>query len=142
MRAGRATQGAPRLVYRRLPEPLPNSPRRYGWFVKGPGLEIGIQPSEAGILLAAMLARAPVRCADFVEALWGEDPEGGPLSAEKAVHVYVCRLNSALRAFGWHIRGRRSGGGYSLVRLGRAQGRRPGRQAAPGTAELNRKGLQ
>ena len=116
----------PRLVFKRLPEPPPHCPRayRYGWFIVSGKFERGIQPQEAGVLVAMIFAKAAVKCADLIDALWGDDPEGGPLHAEKAVHVYVCRLNKTLRAFGREIKGQRGrDGGYRLIRL-------PERQAA------------
>ena len=118
----------PRLIHRRYRVRGSHNTCRSGWAVVGKGMEINLCPNEAGVLLAAMFAPGIVRVGEIIDALWGDDPEGGPDSAEKAVHVYVCRLNQVLRGFGWEIRGRQTGGGYRLERFsGKAVPRVPGR---------------
>ena len=91
---------SPRVVY------TPNAKRpgrQYGWGVIGDKARIELQPQEAGVLLAVMFIRS-ARREELIDALWGDDENGGPLCANNTLNVHVYKLNKKLRPFGWRIR--------------------------------------
>jgi hypothetical protein len=45
----------------------------------------------------------PVTLKRIIGQLYGDAPDGGPLSAENAVRVYLCKLRPALRSVGVRI---------------------------------------
>lgn len=100
---------SPRVIYAPVAE---RTSRRYGWGVVNGREKVKLQPQEAGVLLAVMFA-PPVKYREIIEALWGDDEDGGPLCAENAVRVYVWKLNKKLRPLGWQVRGRHTVG-YKL----------------------------
>lgn len=56
--------------------------------------------------LIDVLAKAypkPVEHWRLVHALYGDDPNGGPETADKIISVYMCRLRPKLRPLGWTI---------------------------------------
>lgn len=60
---------------------------------------IKLKPAEVRTL-AALSGRRIVSLDHLVEALWGDDPGGGPLCAEEVLRTYVCKL----RKQGFRIR--------------------------------------
>jgi DNA-binding response OmpR family regulator len=77
----------------------------------------GKQPAR----LLAILANAPgkvVHHAALIEAIWGDDADGGPLSASKQVQVLMCYLRKSLAAGRLPVRiVTHRGVGYELVLL-------------------------
>lgn len=74
-------------------------------------------PHQAQVLLRELIDRGPRRTRDLVRALWGHDPDGGPLCPENAVRVHIVSIKRALRN-GWDLRnlGNAAVGIYALER--------------------------
>ena len=115
---------APRLIHRKRSAPLRRGPSHCGWFLVGCGMEIPISPISAEILLSAMLSRITPDREDLIDVFWGDREDGGPLYADKIIHVYVCKLNKNLREFGWELSQLGDKKGYSLRRAVKKQPRR------------------
>ncbi|MGC4407545.1 helix-turn-helix domain-containing protein [Rhizobium rosettiformans] len=52
----------------------------------------------------------------LIEKVWGDCPDGGPLSAPIAVRGHICTARKKLEKAGWTIRAQK-GHGYRLERL-------------------------
>ena len=66
-----------------------------------------VHPYRQTFKVAAMLFARPgkmVRIDSIINELWGNDPNGGPLSARRAVNVQVCLLRAMLRDLGAQCR--------------------------------------
>lgn len=63
------------------------------------------------VILKVFLERYPrqVPKAVLINALWGLDPNGGPLSVDNGISVRVHQLNVRLRPYGWAIKGQGMG---------------------------------
>lgn len=66
-------------------------------------LETGLTPYEASTLLALASTRAHISKAELIDALYGDDPDGGPDFADSVVKVHICRLRRKLAPYGWKI---------------------------------------
>ena len=63
--------------------------------------EKSVYMPRSEITLAALLAKNYGRVTTRSEidmALWGDDPNGGPVTADKIIHLYATKLRTALRA--------------------------------------------
>lgn len=70
-------------------------------------------PLTGGVLRALMSARAPMPLHDLVMAVYADDPNGGPESADQCVRIAIHRLRPKLRDIGWNIQ-RFGWSGYAL----------------------------
>jgi DNA-binding response OmpR family regulator len=52
----------------------------------------------------------------LIEKVWGDCPDGGPLTARDGIRTLVCHLRKKLEKVGWTIRAQK-GHGYRLERL-------------------------
>lgn len=83
----------------------------------GPTVEVlrELSPNEALIFLCIMQAGvAGVTVEDLIDGTYGDDPEGGPLSARKVIHVLKHRLAAKALKHGFRIHNV-SGRRYVLV---------------------------
>lgn len=72
----------------------------------------GLTGRERQVLTCIASGRGAAVSSDtIISAIWGDDPEGGPLSADNLIKVMTCRL----RKKGFNIV-TRYGFGYCLVR--------------------------
>lgn len=65
------------------------------------GRAVRLQPQV--FTIATILFDRPRRLVStewIFQVLWGNDPNGGPLTARRAVNVQVCHLRAALRELG------------------------------------------
>ena len=56
----------------------------------------------------------------LVDSVYSDDPDGGPLHAERSVHVQLCLANKRLAAAGMRMKADKRGGQgafYTLVRI-------------------------
>lgn len=84
-------------------------------------LQIPLPPRELAFL-KALTAVHPRPCTKeyLFEAMYGDRPDGGPLSGGRIVITYAYALRKALAAYGWTIPliyGSGGQGRYRLVRL-------------------------
>ena len=56
-----------------------------------------------------------VRRRDLADALYGDDPDGGPLDLDNCLESFVCRVRKAIAPAGFAIKANRHVG-YQLVR--------------------------
>lgn len=71
--------------------------------------EVGIDLSKGqrDLVDAVYLAGAHgIQTDRLIHKIYGDDPNGGPDDARKAIHVRICQANKKLRVRGWHIHGR------------------------------------
>lgn len=60
---------------------------------------------------------------DLFDYLYSDDPDGGPLSGNKAIHVRICSTNKKLKLDGLRIRAPRGGvGGHTNYVLEKLRG--------------------
>jgi hypothetical protein len=93
------------------PEYLRRECRYKGW-------PTALTPQEAEVLLVMLLRSPEATTADvLIDALWGDDPDGGPSTAESDIRIFIGRLRAKLpgviggrRGFGWHLQGSSSRG--------------------------------
>ncbi len=52
----------------------------------------------------------------LIEKVWGDCPDGGPLSAALGIRTHICHARRKLEKAGWTIRAQK-GHGYRLERL-------------------------
>lgn len=52
----------------------------------------------------------------LIEKVWGDCPDGGPLSADLGIRTHICHARKKLEKAGWTIRAQK-GHGYRLERL-------------------------
>lgn len=52
----------------------------------------------------------PISHAGLLQVVYGDDPDGGPMTADHVIGVMACRLRKELRKYGWTIPHNRSGG--------------------------------
>ena len=52
----------------------------------------------------------------LIEKVWGDCPDGGPLSADRGIRTHICHARKKLEKAGWTIRAQK-GHGYRLERL-------------------------
>lgn len=70
---------------------------------------VKLRPTEVRLLFA-LRSRRIASHGMIVDALWGDDPDGGPLCAEEVIRTYICNL----RKKGFRIR-TLYGQGYLLL---------------------------
>lgn len=75
-----------------------------------------LSPTEAKLLLALKRHDRSVSINELMDALWGDDPSGGPLSAGQEIRVMVskCRRRIEKTDLAWSIKNTH-GFGYRLV---------------------------
>jgi hypothetical protein len=56
--------------------------------------------------------RPGITAQELRDRVWADDPDGGPLTDTKCLHVHVAQLNVLLRPLGIMVRSR--GGGYCI----------------------------
>jgi hypothetical protein len=77
--------------------------------------EVSSSPTEQKIFDLVCASPHGITRDEIVDALYGSDPEGGPLSAHNAVSVHLVRLNKKLLLRGMQIKGwGHSGTGFHL----------------------------
>lgn len=84
-----------------------------------PGLaalrHLSLPPRERQVLDVLINAYPrPLSTRQIVDRVYGDDPSGGPETAENAVRVYMWRLRQKLETFGWTAKKEK---GRSGVRL-------------------------
>lgn len=120
----------PRLY---LPPPQPRRPRRPRPSIDGEQVLALVRGRVARRLVEALL-RHPggLAIGALIDEVYGDDPDGGPLTAERTLRVAVCKLRKRLRTDGrFEVVTER---GYRLQRKARAAERREvdrSRRAAP-----------
>lgn len=79
-------------------------------------LDVKLSPLEKSLMnvLVDVYPRGISRNA-LVDALYANDPNGGPLTALNLVSVYICRLRPKIQLHGWTIAGRYSPALYRLA---------------------------
>ena len=65
-------------------------------------------------ILAAVRRRPGITAQELRDSIWADDPDGGPLTDTKCLHVHVAQLNTLLRPLGIMVRSQ--GGGYQIIR--------------------------
>lgn len=83
-------------------------------------------PKERAVLRAlAEVYPSSLSTERVIFALYGDDVDGGPVTADRAVHQFISRIRKRLPAYGWNIPksqgGRGSKGFYRLARIEGAQ---------------------
>ena len=73
------------------------------------GVEVFLSPQLFEIFSIISRAKHGVTPAQLFAALFANDPNGGPLSGKKAIHVQRRNLNKKLAPLGLHIRSAGSG---------------------------------
>ena len=70
----------------------------------------------------AMAYPGTVSMERLIDVLYGDDPQGGPLSADNAISVYNWRIRKVIEPLGWTIPRQNHGGAhYRLSRLTQPQ---------------------
>jgi len=78
----------------------------------------GLSPRERTVLERLVEAGgAPVTRAKLVDAVYGDDPDGGPLFANANIAVYIYRLNQKLPPRGFSVELHGYGMGWKLVEV-------------------------
>ena len=65
------------------------------------------------VIMRHLIDVGSVTYRDIIDQLWGHDPEGGPLYAQRIISIYVWKLRKCLRP-GWGIR-TNDGQGFALT---------------------------
>ncbi|MGI9489293.1 MAG: helix-turn-helix domain-containing protein [Geminicoccaceae bacterium] len=86
-------------------------PRKYD--LEAGGKLIPLRPSEAVLMSRLMGAKGFVTMNDLIDALYGMEPDGGPLTADECVRVNMSRIRRKLGGTGVRIVGR-SWHGYMI----------------------------
>jgi hypothetical protein len=66
-------------------------------------------------ILEAVQRRPGITTQALRDAVWWDDPDGGPLTDRKCLHVHVAQLNALLRPLNIVVRS--EGGGYCVRAL-------------------------
>lgn len=88
--------------------------------------EFDFTPKEK-VMLRALAAAYPKSLStdQIIAALYGNDIDGGPVTADRIVHQFACRMRRRLPEFGWQIPrhggGRGNKGEYRLVPIAGAK---------------------
>ena len=64
-------------------------------------------------ILDAVKRRPGITAQELRNWVWADDPDGGPLTDKKCLHVHVAQLNALLRPLGIAVRSQ--GGGYVIL---------------------------
>jgi hypothetical protein len=63
-----------------------------------------VQPPLRRRLIETLIdATAPVPASDLADAVYADDPDGGPLSAVECVRAFVWRMRPDLQAIGYRV---------------------------------------
>jgi hypothetical protein len=65
-------------------------------------------------ILGTVRNRPGITAQALRDAVWWDDPDGGPLTDTKCLHVHIAQLNVLLRPLGIMVRSQ--GGGYQIIR--------------------------
>jgi len=65
-------------------------------------------------ILETVKRRPGITAQQLRDWVWVDDPNGGPLTGTKNLHVHVAQLNALLRPLGICVRSQ--GGGYQIIR--------------------------
>ena len=65
------------------------------------------------VILRELIDSGRVLITRLIHCIWGQDPDGGPLCAQRIIHVHLNTLRKRLRP-GWYIVNRH-GQAYELV---------------------------
>ena len=54
------------------------------------------------VILRELIDNSRVLIVRLIHCIWGQDPDGGPLCAQRIIHLHISNLRKLLRP-GWHI---------------------------------------
>jgi hypothetical protein len=83
---------------------------------------VRLSPSEEKMLVILSTAYPMGRSISyFINALYSDDPDGGPLQARNCIAIFACRLRSKLKPYKWTVSKSKNGtysrGFYRLEKI-------------------------
>jgi hypothetical protein len=70
-------------------------------------------PPIKQLIFDAVRRRPGIAAQELRDRIWADDPDGGPLTDTKCLHVHVAQLNALLCPLGICVRSQ--GGGYQIL---------------------------